>query len=261
MTEFKLIAALLVLLAGVGGGYFAIRMSASKWAASFTALANTFAGGVFLGAAFLHMLPDAIEKFETFDADADYPLYALIAAAGFLVVLLLDKVVVSDDIVSDDDVNQAKGAIYPYILMMTLSIHSIITGIALGLEDHTIGAIAILIAVLAHKSTAAMALAISFGSVNVPLPRTRKLLGIFYTTTPLGILFGTWWAAQLSGPGEAMFEGIFDALAAGTFFYIAVMDILAEEFRAKDKQGHKHGPAFVSALFGFAVMAIVAIWT
>ena len=54
MSEFKLIAATLVLLAGVGGGYFAARMAASRWAASFTSIANTFAGGVFLGAAFLH---------------------------------------------------------------------------------------------------------------------------------------------------------------------------------------------------------------
>ena len=53
------------------------------------------------------------------------------------------------------------------------------------------------------------------------------------------------------------FEAIFDALAAGTFFYIGVMDILAEEFDGK----HNHMQTFTMATLGFAVMAVVAIWT
>jgi zinc transporter 1/2/3 len=156
MISLKLIAALLVLLAGVCGGIFATRLS--KGRESLTSLANTFAGGIFLGATFLHMLPDAIEKFNTFVPDMEYPLFALVAAAGFLLVLMLDKVIVSPEKGLSDE-----GAIYPYILMGTLSIHSVITGVALGLEDHVVSAVAIMLAVLAHKSTAAMALAVSFG--------------------------------------------------------------------------------------------------
>ncbi|MCH8347754.1 MAG: ZIP family metal transporter [Proteobacteria bacterium] len=80
---------------------------------------------------------------------------------------------------------------------------------------------------------------------------------MFYTTTPVGILLGTWWAALLEGPAEAKFEGIFDALAAGTFFYIAVMDILSEEFKGATQRWAR----YAMAVLGFSVMAIVAIWT
>jgi len=252
VTEYKLIAALLVLLAGIGGGEFAGRLLKGKARHNVAALANTFAGGVFLGAAFLHMLPDAIGNFNVWFKDFDYPLFALAASGGFLVVLLLDKV-----IGPALGGKKEKDAIYPYILMMTLSVHSIITGMALGLEDQVISAAAILFAILAHKSTAAMALGVSFTRENVPAPRARNLMWMFYTTTPIGILLGTWWAAAIEGPGEAKFEGIFDALAAGTFFYIAVMDILSEEFAGKARRL----PRYAMTVLGFAIMAVVAIWT
>ncbi len=252
MTEFKLIAAFLVLLAGFAGGAFANRLLQGKSSHNAAALANTFAGGVFLGAAFLHMLPDAIGNFNIYFKDFDYPLFALATAFGFLVVLLLDKVI-GPALEREKD----KGAIYPYILMATLSVHSIITGIALGLEDQVASAGAILFAILAHKSTAAMALAVSFEREKAPANRARILQWMFYTTTPIGILLGTWWAVAIEGPGEAKFEGIFDALAAGTFLYIAVMDILSEEFAGNTRRF----PRYAMTVIGFIIMAIVAIWS
>ncbi len=239
-------------MAGIGGGLLATRITKHKGQEKIAGLANTFAGGVFLGAAFLHMLPDAIENFNTFLADFDYPVFALVAALGFLVIMLLDKVLAPA--FGDAD---SPTVIYPYVLMATLSVHSLITGMALGLETHLVSAGAILFAVLAHKSTAAMALSISFAKGAAPAARSRKLLGIFYTTTPLGILIGTWLAVAIQGPGEVHFEAIFDALAAGTFFYIAVMDILAEEFKGR----HNHLQNYVMVGLGFSVMAVVAIWT
>lgn len=255
MEETKLAAAVLVFIAGVGGALFARRLEKSKARKEAARFANAFAGGVFLGAAFLHMLPDAIVHFANFLPDAAYPFFALTAAAGFMAILLLDKVAVPAG--PAGTAASGRGAVYPYILMLTLSIHSIITGVALGLEDHPIGALAILIAVLAHKSTAAMALAVSFSREHAPASLARNLIGIFCFTTPLGIILGTWWASFLEGPGEARFEGIFDALAAGTFFYIAVVDILAEEFRAKAERWS----LFVVALLGFSIMALIAVWT
>jgi len=252
MLSFQLLAALLVLAAGIAGGTLAVRLLSGKAKLSKAALANAFAGGVFLGAAFLHMLPDAIGNFNVWLKDFDYPMFALTASAGFLIVLMLDKVI-GPALGGAKD----KGAIYPYILMLTLSVHSVITGTALGLETHLVSAGAILFAVLAHKSTAAMALSISFTKGDAPAIRSRNLLWLFYTTTPIGILLGTWIGANLQGEGEVHFEAIFDALAAGTFFYIAVMDILAEEFSGKGLRL----PLYSMAVLGFTIMALVALWT
>ena len=256
MLEIKLGAAVAIFLAGLVGGFFAIRLTQSKSREALTGLANTFAGGVFLGAALMHMLPDARAKFEELAIEAEYPLFALTAAAGFLFVLMLDKVIVPAGPRVSGEL-AGRGAIYPYLLMLTLSIHSVITGIALGLEDHIVSAAAIILAVLAHKSTAAMALAISFNRESIPQNRTRNLLWMFYLMTPLGVVMGTFWSTLLEGWEEALFEGIFDALAAGTFLYIAIVDILTEEFLS----GHHRWSLFIATILGFAIMALVAVWT
>ncbi len=256
VVELKLLAAVLILLAGIAGCVFASRLSRSKHREVLASLANTFAGGVFLGAALMHMLPDAVEKFSDFAHDFEYPLFALVAACGFLLVLLLDKVLVpaGSDATSE---MKTRGAIFPYVLMLTLSVHSVITGVALGLEDQLLSAVAIFLAVMAHKFTAATALAISFARQAIDKARSIPLLGIFCVMTPLGIILGVWWSSFLSGPGEAIVEGIFDALAAGTFFYIAVVDILSEEFSVQ----RGRWALFLMTVLGFAVMALVAIWT
>jgi len=121
VTEFKLVAALFVLFAGVGGGVLASRLLGEKARHDVAALANTFAGRVFLGAAFLHVLPDAIGNFNIWLEAFDYPLFALAASGGFLTVLLLDKVI-GPTLASAAQ----RGAMYPYILMLTLSVHSVI---------------------------------------------------------------------------------------------------------------------------------------
>jgi solute carrier family 39 (zinc transporter), member 1/2/3 len=253
MIELKLASALFVLLAGVLGGLFASRLLAMRGSALITSLANTFAGGVFLGAALLHMFPEASDHFHELFPGSKYPLFALVGAVGFLGVLLMDKVVMSDDA----HTMTRKGSVYPYVLMLTLSIHSLVTGTAMGLEAGTAAILALLVAVLFHKATAAMALSISFSEEGVERGLSTRLLAIFYTTTPIGIVLGTWFSTLMSGDGRLRFEAVFDALAAGTFFYIAVVDILAEEFAEEGGRWRRWG----TAVLGFATMAVLAIWS
>jgi zinc transporter 1/2/3 len=202
------------------------------------------------------MLPDAQEKFTNVLGDLDYPHFALVAGFGFLVIRLIDKVLAGPSQGKGKLVAENRGSSYPYVLALILSIHSVITGVAFGLESHFVTAAAILFAVLAHKSTAAMALAISFANQHIDKIRSRNLQWIFYTTTPIGIVIGTVWSVRLEGQSADLIEGTFDAMAAGTFLYIAVVDILAEEFQ-REHSMRMYGFAFL----GFATMAVLAIWT
>ena len=61
----------------------------------------------------------------------------------------------------------------------------------------------------------------------------------------------------LSGRAEAIFEASFDALAAGSFLYVALLDILQDEFSRERHRLTK----FILVLAGLGVMAVVAIWT
>jgi len=254
-AELKYFAALLVLFAGIGGTMFTRRLMSWESSVAATRLANSFAGGVFLGAALIHMLPDARKNLESVLAAGEYPFFMLVGGIGFLSILLIDKVV-SLPHFSHASKGHDGGATYPYVLALLLSVHSVITGIALGLEQNMAGALAILAAVLAHKSIAAMALGISIDREKIDARRSRILLWTFYVTTPTGIVLGTLLSDQLEGPMRALVEGVFDAIAGGSFLYISVVDILVEEFR----ESYFVGWLFLSAASGFAIMAVLAVW-
>ena len=71
---------------------------------------NAFAGGIFLGAGLLHMLPNSIENFGKLQLNIDYPFAALIAGIGFVFVLFLEKVLIRGKAVGE---LQNDKSIYP----------------------------------------------------------------------------------------------------------------------------------------------------
>ena len=74
---------------------------------------------------------------------------------------------------------------------MVLSIHSVIAGIALGIESELAASLLVMIAILSHKGSAAFALMVSVQSAGADRARLKRVLAIFVVMTPLGIMLGT----------------------------------------------------------------------
>jgi len=59
-------------------------------------IANAFAGGVFLGIAFMHILPEENEEWEEYSKEKGYgrvfPLPNILVFAGYTIILIIDKV-------------------------------------------------------------------------------------------------------------------------------------------------------------------------
>jgi zinc transporter 1/2/3 len=259
VETFKIIALVAILITRLAGGLLSRILSAGKKSELVFTMGNAFAGGVFLGAGVIHMLPDAREGFEALLGEVDYPWFALVCAVGFLLILFLEKVCFPHDHKDGPSVDALPGkkVLYPYVLLLILSIHSIITGIALGTESRIVQAAIILIAVLAHKGTASFALGVSMLRTSLSPSRFTRLIVFFSCTTPIGILLGIWVMSVVTGRTAQAFEAIFDGLAAGTFLYVAVVDIIEVEFSHHQSQWLKFG----LVALGLGVMAIVAIWT
>jgi solute carrier family 39 (zinc transporter), member 1/2/3 len=257
--HYQLIFIAAILATGLFAGLTPALTGAAGRYERFFSLGNALGGGVFLGAGLIHLLPDAIDNFSgLLGPDFDYPLASLICAAGFLLILLIEKVIVGgDEERLAAEASRSDDAMLPYVLALVLSVHSLIAGMALGAESQLATSVALFIAIIAHKGVAAFALGVSLERGAVRRSRSIGIVTLFSVMTPLGILAGAGLGALLSGAAEHWFEGTFDALAAGTFLYVAVVDIIGGEFSLRKDLWAK----FMMVLTGLALMALVAVWT
>ena len=90
LLTIKIVAVLSILAVGIAGGIIPLLAARQHGSRRFLSQGNSLAaGGIFLGAGFIHLLPEAGEAFEeTFE----YPLAPLLAAAGVGLLLLIDRV-------------------------------------------------------------------------------------------------------------------------------------------------------------------------
>ena len=267
VVAWKLGSAALLAACGVLGGlapwWFGLRPSGARW----LGLGSAFAGGVLLGAGLIHLLGDAIEGFGHLLPDATFPWATSLAGASFFAVLFIERVaprVARVPVGSDpgDEVDQVLEAMdesstYPYLLLLTLSVHSLIAGLALGAQASLAGFAVVFIAVIAHKGAAGFALGASLHRAGVPRPRALRLIVGFAVMTPLGVLLGTGASELLASRSATLFEAVFDAVAGGTFLYIATFDVIREEFLPPPPD---RASKWFAAVVGLALMAWLALW-
>lgn len=253
ITLLKLISILTIFFVGLIGGILPLNKSLSKRGKQWLTLGNAFAGGIFLGAGLIHMLPDAFENYTTLAPNSNFPFPALISGIGFLLILIIEKA--NSDKFEKNPSDDSK-VVFPIILYLVLSIHSIIAGTSLGLEGAILSATAIFIAIIAHKGAASFSLGVHL-KIN-GFKRKRHLITIlfFVIMTPLGILLGTIFSNVLASKTSILFEMIFDSLATGTFLYIAIVDIFGDVFKNQNKTWSK----LSLIVIGFSLMGLIAIW-
>src|SRR5436190_7190395 len=113
-------------------------------------LGEALASGIFLGAAFFHMLPDAINMFDHLYGHLSYPVPEVICVLGFLLLLFLERLSLSYP------TTQSKNSI-PYILALILIIHALTEGAALGIGSTLSETLMLFIAIVAHKGSESFA--------------------------------------------------------------------------------------------------------
>ena len=249
MFEFKILSALLIFaLTILSGIYPFAKKLKTKRGLTFPA-GESIAAGVFLGAGLMHMLGDAAQDF--FQQHINYPLAFLIAGGSFLFLLLVEHI--------GQEIYKNKGAsssTFAILAVFMLSIHSFLTGAALGLTTSLSLSIIILLAVLAHKWAASFSLAVQINKSTLSMRTSLVLFAIFTLMVPLGILAGASVAHSLDH--HPLIEPTFSALAAGTFLYLGTLHGLDRATLITQCCNLKR---FMLVIIGFAIMALVAIWT
>jgi zinc transporter 1/2/3 len=239
---------------GMAGGLVALRLARARAAEQLLARGNAFAAGVFLGAGLIHMLGDAQAKFAIAWPAAEFPYPEFIAGLAALLILATDQIGSSLHRAGPVEGGSSRG--HGLLLLLVLSVHSVIAGGSLGLEDTLIATLVIFFAIIAHKGAASFALGTALVGHGVASARHTNAIALFSLMTPIGIAMGTILAVALASQTTGAFEAVFDALAAGTFLYVATVDIVHEAFGKAVDRWLK----LSLAGGGFALMAVLAIW-
>ncbi len=229
-----------VFLAAVLGGALPLLHA---WRTERLHLFVAFGAGVFLGAAFLHLLPDVVRA-------GSPQLGGTVMLGGFLAVLVLERVLLHHHAHSCPDGCPHGHTIVGISSFVGLTVHSLTEGLALGVTAVApqFGTV-IFVAIIAHKTTAAFSLATIFRLSQLRLRVAILLLATFSLMTPLGALIAVPFYEHLKGTNLI----VPTALAAGTFLYVATMDLLPEAFH--EDRGRLE--PFVGVLIGIAVMFLI----
>lgn len=251
LIAYKVIAAVLIFLTSIVTVIYPLRSKATHQHNPSFELGEAFASGIFLGAAFFHMLPQAICRFRELYPSGTYPVPEAACAGGFLLLLFLERLSLANTLLD------SKKTI-PYILALILVIHSFIEGAALGIGTTFAEALMIFIAIIAHKGSASFALCVTLLRYNLAYLRIIFIIIFFSFMTPLGIASGTMINLMNHSQGGELTEALFNAFAAGTFFYISTLHHIRFHQRLEEAQGVRE---FGYLFLGISMMATIAVWT
>ena len=151
-----------------------------------------------------------------------------------------------------------------YLFQFACLFHSIIIGIALGVTTNRPTLINLIIALIFHQFLEGVSLGCVIAETPIASANSIFMIVAYSSTTPLGIGIGM--IINAFGDPESftsiLVQGLFQGLAGGMLIYVALIQIIAEEFSKKsDLQSLWQKLAMHMALIvGAAGMCIIAIW-
>lgn len=249
----NLLFATIILLTAALPGYFPFKKRLSDSTHTEHAdlpIGETLATGVFLGAALLHMLPDADKLFTKFGFE--YPLALLITGIVFLLFLWFEHL---GDVLYHKHGNKTSHPAFAIVAWLMLSIHSLVLGTALGLSHEYSMQIMLFLAIVTHKWAESFAIAVQLNKSTLQ-PKTSILLFLLFALmTPLGIGIGWYFGQDVST--HSLVDPILMAAAAGTFLYLGTLHGLE---RCVMVQRCCNLRDFSFVIIGFLLMATVAVF-
>jgi len=209
---------------------------------------ETLATGIFLGAALLHMLPEANAMFN--HLGYSYPYAYIITGIVFLLFLWFEHL--AKELYHHHDKTHPAFALLAWLM---LSIHSLVLGTALGLAKEYPLMIMLYLAIITHKWAESLAIAVQLNKSSLTTKRSIGFFLSFALMSPLGIYIGYYFGHGIET--KSLFDPILIATSAGTFLYLGTLHGL-ERCVMVERCCNLRDFSFV--IIGFLLMASVAAY-
>lgn len=192
-----------------------------QWSEDRLHLFVSFGAGVFLGAVFFELLPEAMSH-------ENRSSVSIAILAGYLAIFFVEKLMARHTQMGGGEKQSHK--VVSIAAFIGLSVHSLVDGLGLAVSSrHEALGQAVFLSILAHHVPAAFSVASLLSLAKISRKVAISLLAIFAATPPIGaILFAPFFATT----SEGLFE-IIVGIMAGTFLYVATGDLLPEVFHSQ----------------------------
>jgi zinc transporter 1/2/3 len=127
----------------------------------------------------------------------------------------------------------ARSFIIAHVLELGIAMHSVLIGLTLGVTTDYSSLTALFIALCFHQFFEGFALGSSIAGAKISNKiHIGIMVAIFTLTTPIGIMSGILVESSYDGESqEAQYtEGTLDSISGGILIYMALVDIIAEDF-------------------------------
>ncbi|XP_026540475.1 zinc transporter ZIP1-like [Notechis scutatus] len=251
---------------------FRLRGAAANGASrSRRSILSCAAGGVFMAACLLDVMPDSLadlrDELRRQSLSTAFPEPELVLALGFLLVLVLEHVMLDcserpgaeatpvlerrqEAAVGEQRAEAAPSPFRSLVLVVSLSLHSAFEGLALGLQDTPSKVLRLAAAIVLHKCIIAASLGLLLLQSRLALPWLAAAVACFALMSPVGMGVGMAMPCG-AGPGGSLARSVLEGVAAGTFLYITFLEILPQELHLPSGRL----PKVLALLLGFSGMA------
>ncbi|NXG66723.1 S39A3 protein, partial [Hemiprocne comata] len=120
-------------------------------------------------------------------------------------------------------------------LAFALCAHSILEGLALGLQEEGSKVINLFLGVAVHETLVAVALGVSMAKASLPMRDALKLAVTVSLMIPLGISIGMGIESTQSA-ASSIISLLLQGIAGGTFLFVTFFEILAKELEDKNNR-------------------------
>ena len=142
------------------------------------------------------------------------------------------------------------------LLVLALSTHAVLEGLAVGLEEDSTGVWKLLLGISCHKFLIAFCVSMELLQTGTRRVVFYSYLGIFSLTSSLGIGVGILITEAGSGAVSEVVVASLQGVAAGTLLYVVMFEVLSRE-RDKNVAGLLQ---LCAVILGFTLMLIIELF-
>ncbi|KAI6704234.1 hypothetical protein NL676_013370 [Syzygium grande] len=244
-------------------------------------LIKSFAAGVILSTAFVHILPDAFSSLASPNLSEtpwhNFPFAGFIAMLAAIGTMMVDTFATSyfershfGKAADEQSPAAGKGTrrrthrIISQVLELGVVVHSVIIGVSLGASDNPRTIKPLVAALTFHQLFEGIGLGGCISQAKFESRKIAAMVVFFCLTTPVGIGVGMGMSSmyQEGKPSALVVEGSLNSASAGILTYMALVDLIAADYmnpimlhNLKLQMG-----ANLSLLLGSASMSLLATW-